>query len=179
MCLMINEKTKPPCAKSRKFVYKVVRKHVDCRAEYRNIFFSARPHVYCLGRKTESDRNLMIKQPFFRNEHHIVTFGFHALNSKRVAKKLLNNIIRSVYDYNVHNGKLDTIADNHWYNYKIAIIKCAVDFEDHIADGDFTLDPKFTTTSSVYDKLIPVEEVFVEKMSMIDLIRRHARKLKA
>lgn len=167
MCLMINDKTKPPCAKSRKFVYKIVRKR---NGQYLNLFTTSATHIFNLGELTVSDRH-----EHYICEENYVSFGFHAVHSEKVAKNLINHIVDSMCRWSIDfNGNLT--ETRHWRGCQFAILKCAVTFDDHIADGTFEIPTVYYCESSVYNKLTPVEEIFVCEHEIVDMVNAELNK---
>lgn len=171
MCLHKNfNNPKPSCAKARKYVYKVVRK--DGNGTYHNLFKVAEHCQYSLGNLAISNRQEKIAnlKAFSFMEDRNITYGFHVVHSKKAAQKIVKQLEKRLYETAIKLG-IDYLSRvQSWNGRRLAILKCIVSFENnHVADGWFK-DSGLIVPSSVYDILIPVEEIFVADRNVIDVI---------
>lgn len=177
MCLKVdNDKRKPACAKSRKFVYKVMNK--DSNDIYSNLFPLAEHHVYKLGELAISNRSRKYASLINQNMspfEGIVIYGFHVVHSKKDAKKIIRGIDHHIYKQAKLTGERYDAYIDQWEDHRMAIVKCSVSFDDHIADGTYE-DDTVSVKSSVYDKLTPIEEIFVTDRKSISALEKLSEK---
>lgn len=155
MCLDLSmdvSKRKPRSVRCRKFAYKVVTKYDDTN------FVSLHMDLYekkrfVLGKKVESSR-VSTDLELFERIHCIVSEGFHFFNNLKDARRMANRVNHPSYGYARR------------YGIGISIIKCKVEYADHVADGTFLMD--YHANSSVYTKTIPIEEIEAQSFRNIN-----------
>lgn len=166
MCLdVLKCSVKPASSKRRKTVYKIVRSYQD--GSYRNLF-AGNDMIYRDNVMARSNRSVELPAQFANkySESHdgpIVNYGIHVFMSLRNAKAFMaeyQNAIDKILK------KFENIPEElaefhaHWGNAKMAIIKCAVSSDDHVADGVFSVIGGKTYKSAVYDRIIPNKMIY-------------------
>lgn len=142
MCLKIRE-SNASTIRHRKFVYKVV-----CAATvndsgtmvFGNFFYGVQDTDFVIGKFIRSSREGIALTSGERSAGE-VSYGFHAFTSLNIAKKYLT-------DYGCEMNEPGAVSE--------AILKCAVNPKEHVADGIVMLGG-CPYRSTVYASLTPIE----------------------